>query len=347
MVAHWLGKSQPLLTVGMPVFNGQQFLSEAITSILTQSRTDFELLIIDDASTDNSRQIIEKFTQRDSRIRVITNSKNQGLVAARNTVLNLAAGEFIAWNDQDDISSPHRLRKQSIHLQKNPDISILGSWTVIRNESSHRPLNYIRRVPLENNEIKSSLLFTNILSCNTVMMRRKALVQANLCFAPEAENALDYDLWTRCAGRLQMQNLPKILSTYRVHDNQNSAGAGGSRMAERAWEIQKRYLTGTLGEFSPESLEIHRLLGESVQRCATLFDPQRVTAHLTSLRDRNRDRQIFDQSSLIKALGTRWFLYTRARLGQHPNDLAAVLSALPTRWLPSTTARFINWRLRG
>jgi glycosyltransferase involved in cell wall biosynthesis len=331
----------------MPVFNGQQFLSEAIKSILTQSLTDFELLIIDDASTDNSRQIIEEFTQRDPRIRVVTNSKNQGLVAARNTVLNSAAGEFIAWNDQDDISFPHRLKEQSTHLQKNPDISILGSWTAIRDEGSHQHLNYIRRVPLKNNEIKSSLLFTNVLSCNTVMMRRKALVQAHLCFAPEAENALDYDLWTRCAGRLQMQNLPKILSTYRVHDNQNSAGAGGSRMAERAWEIQERYLTDTLGEFSADSLEIHRLLGESAQRCASLFDPQRVTAHLTSLRDRNRDSHIFDQSSLRKALGTRWFLYARARLRQHPNDLAAILSALPTRWLPSTTARFISWRLRS
>lgn len=328
----------------MPVFNGEEFLEEAIESILIQSLPNFELLIVDDASSDASPRIVERFASQDSRIRVITKTQNLGLVAARNTIMDAALGEFIAWNDQDDVSSASRLEVQAKTFESDPSLSVLGSWTLVRSQLGAQLNQTVRRMPLRDPELRSALIFANVLSCNTVALRRQPFIDHDLLFSPGAENALDYDLWTRCSGALKMRNLPRVLGTYRVHHNQNSSGAGGTRMAERAWEIQNRYLAKSLGEFSATSISIHRLLGESVSQCATTYEPQEVSLYLTSLHDRNHGNRVFSQASFNRTLGTRWFLYSRERLRQHPSDIKSILFETPTKWLPSTTARYLSWR---
>ncbi|HKQ33129.1 MAG TPA: glycosyltransferase family A protein, partial [Thermodesulfobacteriota bacterium] len=116
----------PKVTVLMTVYNGEKFLNEAIDGILNQTFRDFEFLIINDGSTDGSREIIKSY--KDPRINLVDNESNIGLTASLNRGLSLAGGEYIARQDADDISLPERLEKQISILERNPDIALLGSW---------------------------------------------------------------------------------------------------------------------------------------------------------------------------------------------------------------------------
>ena len=119
----------PLLTVLMPVYNADKFLDESINSILSQTYSEFELLILDDASTDNSLKIIKAYAKEDKRIKVLVNQKNRGEAKCRNILLKNSKTEFIAWMDADDISLPVRLQTQIDFLKKNPTIDIVGAYS--------------------------------------------------------------------------------------------------------------------------------------------------------------------------------------------------------------------------
>ena len=116
----------PLVSVIMPVYNGEKYLAEAIDSILGQSFTDFEFLIVDDGSQDNSAEIIRSYEKRDRRIRFIQLERNMGAAAARNRGIAAATGKFITMMDCDDISLPERLQKQVDFMQSNPEIGAVG-----------------------------------------------------------------------------------------------------------------------------------------------------------------------------------------------------------------------------
>ena len=118
--------SMPLLTVLMPVYNEEKFLAESINSILSQTYIYFELLILDDGSTDNSLKIIKAYAKEDKRIKILVNNKNQKTAKSRNILLKKATTEFIAWMDADDISSPHWLQNQMDFLKQNPKIDVVS-----------------------------------------------------------------------------------------------------------------------------------------------------------------------------------------------------------------------------
>jgi len=120
-------KDEPLISVVMPVYNTEKFVAEAIESILAQTFTDFEIIIIDDCSTDKSWQIIQDFSEKDQRIVTIQNSENQGLARSLNKGLKIAKGQFIARMDADDISMPQRFEIQLDFLKNHPDVGVVGS----------------------------------------------------------------------------------------------------------------------------------------------------------------------------------------------------------------------------
>ena len=118
--------SKPLLTVLMPVYNAEEFLAESIGSVLKQTYYNFELLILDDTSTDNSLKIIKDYAKEDKRIKVLVNNENQKTAKSRNILLKKATTEFIAWMDADDISLPHWLQTQMDFLKQNPNIDVVS-----------------------------------------------------------------------------------------------------------------------------------------------------------------------------------------------------------------------------
>lgn len=162
---------KPIISVIMPVYNGGNFLSDAISSILEQSFTEFEFIIINDGSLDDSQKIVEHFAKADSRIRFI-NRENRGLVASLNEAIELSEGEFIARMDADDIALPQRLEKQLSFLKSKPDIDILGGQARIIDEKNHEV--GVLRKPVSTNLLLSYSKFGCPIVHPTYMVRASA-----------------------------------------------------------------------------------------------------------------------------------------------------------------------------
>ena len=227
------GSSAPLISVALPVYNGEKYLAEAIESILSQSFTNFELIMIDDGSTDDSLQILRKYEQRDPRVRVVAR-ENRGLTTTLNDSIDIARGEWLARMDQDDIALPHRFVRQLAWL-KETAADISGSW-VERFGSSDKRVVRLRQT---DEAIKMEMLFCSPFAHPSVMMRT-ALVK-RLRYDSAWEKAEDYDLWERAAeAGWKMTNVPEVLLLYRVHSSQISTQAS-NRQKQQAQLIRRRY----------------------------------------------------------------------------------------------------------
>jgi glycosyltransferase involved in cell wall biosynthesis len=202
------------ITVLMPVYNGEKYLREAIDSILNQTFTDFEFLIVDDGSTDNSVEIINSY--QNSRINLVKNDKNEGLVYTLNRGLSLAKGEYIARMDCDDISLPERLKKQIDFLDSNSEIAVVGTWIKVINEKEEPQTTW--QYPLKPLEIQWNLYFYCPLAHPSVMFRKR-IILSNGSYSPEMTHAEDYELWWRLSKKYLLANLPDILLIYRQHQS--------------------------------------------------------------------------------------------------------------------------------
>ena len=207
----------PQVTVLMPVHNGARYLGDAVRSILAQTHEDFELLIIDDGSTDGSVGVINKFS--DPRIRLERNLVNLGLIATLNRGIELARGEFIARMDADDISLPERLACQLELMRTRPQLGVCGTYY---EQFGSRPATVIE-LPTSHREIRESLLhFGCVLGHPTVMIRREVLARTGLRYDPDFPHAEDYRLWSELIWCTEFANLPKSLLHYRTHSRQVS-----------------------------------------------------------------------------------------------------------------------------
>ena len=203
----------PKVTVLMPVYNGEKYLHEAIDSILNQTFTDFEFLIIDDGSTDNSLKIINSY--QDPRVRLFQNFTNQGIAYSLNSGIDIAKGEYIARMDCDDISLPERLEKQINYLEKNLEIGILGTPCILFTDTDKYDQLY--PVPITDLEIRWTMLLTNPFAHPSVMIRHSTLSKNNLKYATNinANFVEDYELWIRLLQYTKGENLKEPLLQYR------------------------------------------------------------------------------------------------------------------------------------
>lgn len=202
----------------MPVYNGERFLPEAIDSILNQTWVDFELLIVDDGSTDGSSEILSGYANRDKRVTLIRNETNLGLVRTLNRGLDLTDSPYIARMDQDDISLPDRLQKQAMYLQQHPEVGVLGT-NITYIDSEGRDLKYSR--PKHNRYesplfIRWSLLWRNPIYHPTVMIRRAVLERTGFKYNPEYEAAEDYEFWARLSHHTILARLEDVTVKYRI-----------------------------------------------------------------------------------------------------------------------------------
>lgn len=206
--------NNPKITVLLPVYNCEPYVKEAIDSILHQTFTDFEFLIIDDASTDSTVDIIKKI--KDSRIKLIEKPVNTGYTNSLNLGLELAKGEYIARMDGDDISLPERFAKQVSFLDSNQDVILCGTCFSIIDT------NKIIMLPEKNDEIKIAFLKGNNMAHPSVMIRNNKIKEHKLIYDLKKEPAEDYDLWVRILAIGKIHNLQEILLNYRQHDTQVS-----------------------------------------------------------------------------------------------------------------------------
>lgn len=205
-------KILPNISVVMSVYNGEKYLREAINSILEQSYADFEFIIIDDCSTDNSLDIIKSY--KDNRIRLIRNKANLRLPASLNMGIRLANGKYIARMDADDISLPDRFLKQVNYLESHPEVVALGgSFQAIDGNGR----NLYKHHALIEEKLDRYYLIPSPLAHPTVMMRREIIVNNNLFYDVKYSSAQDYDLWLRIRKYFKIANLPEVLLKYRIH----------------------------------------------------------------------------------------------------------------------------------
>ncbi|MEW6038173.1 MAG: glycosyltransferase [Pseudomonadota bacterium] len=205
------------LTVLLPVYNGADYLAEAIESLLTQTFRDFFLLIIDDGSSDHSLDIACSFT--DSRISVVANEKNCGLIATLNKGLDLSNTEYIARMDADDIATPYRLEEQLAFMDAHPDVGLCGGYYERFTDTE----SIVVRPPTTHEDISYALIFDNVMAHNTVMFRRSVLERYRLRYDPAFAHAEDYELWVRFARYSRLANLPRVLVRYRFHPANTSS----------------------------------------------------------------------------------------------------------------------------
>lgn len=206
-----------LVSVIMPTYNAVKHLNEAIDSIIRQTYSDWELVIIDDGSTDGTQEIIQSYCERDSRIKLIAGPM-QGIAAALNLGIDKSQGEYVARMDADDISLPERLEKQVDYMEKNEDIDVCATLYKIFSEAGI--MEYTPSLPCYDEMIKARMLFECIIAHPTVMFRKSTLLQG-WRYDTKAI-AEDYDLWTRMILDLKFFCIQEILFHYRVSDGSAS-----------------------------------------------------------------------------------------------------------------------------
>jgi glycosyltransferase involved in cell wall biosynthesis len=206
--------SIPKITVLMPVYNCELYINEAVDSILNQTYSDFEFIIIDDASSDATVSIIKKYN--DPRIQLIVKPQNSGYTNSLNYGLSIAKGAYIARMDGDDISLPERFAKQVAFLDKNPETVLIGTFFKIIGRDK------IITVPEHHDAIKLAMLKDCCIAHPTVMIRKNCLDKFSLLYDAKKEPAEDYDLWTRLLAVGKLHNLQEVLLHYRVHSSQVS-----------------------------------------------------------------------------------------------------------------------------
>lgn len=296
----------PKVTVGMGVYRGQQYIAEAITSVLAETFEDWELLLVDDCSPDNSVEVIRTFN--DPRIKLLTNETNQGLVAVRNRIMAEARGTYVAWLDQDDLTFPSRLATQVTFLDTHPEIALCGSWTQMRYESLDGSVSVTtERLPQSHEQIRASMMFLNPIACNTAMMRRGAFIERGLQFRPAFGNTLDYDLWSNASDNLRACNLTIALAAYRVHASQTSQGVALDQMNDHALQVQVDLIDRALAiTMSDDDRRIHRAATISPVFIADISQLAAIARWFARLRAANQESQAFAGRDFDAALARQW-----------------------------------------
>lgn len=210
---------KPLISVVMPAYNVDRYIAQAIESILNQTFKDFELIIINDASSDNTAKIIQGYKKRDKRVRVLNNKTHLLIAASLNKAVNLSRAEIIARMDADDISLLNRLKLQYSFLKKNPDIAVVGGDIVIIDKDGKEISK--REYPTASADLKKTMFRYSPFAHPVVMFRKKIFLEFggyNLKMIP----CEDIDLWFKIGSKYKFASIPEYVLQYRILPDSSS-----------------------------------------------------------------------------------------------------------------------------
>lgn len=246
-----MNKKAPAITVLMSVYNAETFLDEAILSIRNQTHQDFEFLIINDGSTDNSAEILNRHSREDSRIRII-HQENRGLIAALNRGIEEARAPYIARMDSDDIALPDRLAKQWQRMLEDEELGLVGGHIHLIN--SHGETQTVIRFPVGEPEIKERIYYGSPVAHPAAMMRRE-LIRKVGGYRSFYKHCEDYDLWLRLSEHAKIDNLDEVVLLYRRHGSSISMTnrenqTTGTFLAQAAWLLRHKGLPDPTDEWA-------------------------------------------------------------------------------------------------
>jgi glycosyltransferase involved in cell wall biosynthesis len=211
--------TNPLVSVLMPCYNASKYIGEAIRSILNQSFQDFELIIYNDGSTDNSLDIIQSIES--PKISVISSPHNQGIAYSRNQLIQVAKGKYLAMFDADDVSMPERLEWQVKALEQDAAVGLCGSWVEVIDDYSKTI--EIQQHPIDSDYLKTILLFRQHITHSSVMIRKSSLLNLSFYYNTALKVGVDFDLAVRLADYCQFVNIPKVLCKVHQHPQRSTA----------------------------------------------------------------------------------------------------------------------------
>lgn len=320
----------PQLSVVLPCYNAAAFLQEAIDSVLKQTFADFELIIIDDGSTDDSAKIISK--QNDPRLRILRNEKNQGLIRALNAGMAAAKGKYIARMDADDVSRPERFEKQVSFLEKNPSVGVCGTWM----HMIHNKTVYKHRY-LASDTIKSALVFNNPIVHPSVMMRKAVFENTAHVYSTDYPHGEDYALWISLLDKTNFAVLDEPLIEYRAHAGQVSRKFN-SIQRDSVKKAQKIIFDHLGIKANEEEKEIHfSLFLEDYKKTKTYYAA--VEKWLLKLVAANERVKFFDNTAFRNICGEWWFRVNRELAPPGIGSYSKFkISALSAEFMPSASA---------
>lgn len=208
----------PLVSILTPAYGAEAFLAETIEGILGQTYENLEYIIVEDCSPDGTWDIIDRYAAQDPRIRAYRNPENLGIAGTRNRLVSLAQGTYIAWQDADDISLPHRIARQVDLLESNPDVGICGASYQVFNETG--PLR-IRRFPPDDATLRKMIFKASAISQPTAMIRKTCLDEAG-AYDGTYINCEDLDMTFRIGRNHKFANVDDVLVHYRLHGEQTT-----------------------------------------------------------------------------------------------------------------------------
>lgn len=295
--------SNPKVTVLMPVYNAEKYVGEAIESILNQTFRDFEFLIINDGSTDNSLGIIESY--KDLRIKLVNNEKNLGLSHTLNKGIDLSEGEYIARMDADDISLPVRLEKQINFMDSHLEIGICGTWI----EGFGDPeLCGVWKAKKEHNELFCNLMFGSSFAHPSVMMRKTILMEYNaLRYEHDYCPCEDYRLWYLLLSKTQGTNLQECLLLYRRERNSGQMSETLPIVANTD-RVRLDVITDLIGDLTDDDKSFYLyLLNQKISDDVSICN--RSVQLIVSIIRANQKRKIFPEPTFRRKLAR--FLFAK------------------------------------
>ncbi len=268
-----MARASPRVSVLMSVYNDPQYLPAAIESMLRQSFSDFELVIVDDGSTDETSSILARYN--DDRIVCLRNPTNMGLAYSLNRALATARGIYVARQDADDLSSDLRLACQVSYLDLHPDVAVVGTSYYELHEE--RGVVKLIRPPTGTDEIRDALFYEHTF-CHSAVMMRRCCVEAVGGYYVAYRAAQDRDLWLRLAERFEMANLDEPLHTLRVR----AASVSSTRRAEqRALAQQAARCALSRGVLRPSARALGRFYWLEALEATAAHDHNRAHKSLT------------------------------------------------------------------
>lgn len=271
----------PTVSVIVPARNAARWLADTIDSVLVQTFADFELLVVDDASTDETAAVAGAV--RDPRLHLIVLPRNVGAAGARNAGIEAARGEFLAFLDADDLALPDRLERQVAFLRRHPEIGLCGGWV-----KTFGARDEVWTAHPRHEQIKAELLFRSSLMQSAIMCRRDEMRAHGLAYDASIALSEDFELWTRCAEVMRLANIQDVLVRYRIHGDNISIRANERRLGFNRL-IRRRQLARLGLEPTAEEEALHHSLAEygPTGPARRAFDLNAVERWLLRLRDGN------------------------------------------------------------
>jgi len=331
----------------MPTWNSAAFLRSTLQSILNQSFSAWELIVVDDGSTDQTCRILDLIN--DPRIRIIHNPNRKGIAHALNLGLQAATAPYIARMDSDDISRPHRLKKQYAFMEAHPEIGLCGTQVKSFGGTASRVWHY----PIEDAAIRARLFFKSSFAHPTVMFNREQLEKHQWRYDESYLSGEDWDLWLRVSLSTKMANLPDVLLDYRQSPG-SASQSQRQRQKQAESQLLKRNLDSYGVESDPDTVETFHRIVNDIQQGSEFLEKSRNLLEKLDVHNKAQGRfqkQLFENEIGLRFLNIcqvqiskeGWRAWKASPFARHIS--VSILSRL--KWLFKVNANSLRRLLQG